>query len=264
MDYYKNEVRSVLYIKELAKSKAFYEGVLGLEACYGWDEGPEDCGVKYPAASGMIELCRREPPLPQGPATLMMQTVNVDECYATVRARGGNIIEPIADRPYGIRMFRMKDPDGNVVVLFSWLRDLEEPGGVEPTNVTGMFQGEYRAVAYVEQAVYDDCVRLYRDKLRLPITYTWDYGPGDRGVKFAIGHAGSTLEVLCRKDPDPQGEGTLMFEVQDVDACYEQVSRKQGVNIIEAPATRPYGLRCFRILDPDNNDVVLFSYLKGK
>lgn len=50
----------------------------------------------------------------------------------------------------------------------------------------------------------------------------------DRGHKFVIGSGDGTLEVLCRKDPMPQGNETLMFEAQDADSCFEAIMKKAG------------------------------------
>ena len=37
-------------------------------------------------------------------------------------------LEDLADRPYGIRCFRLLDPNKNDIVIFSYLKDLEEKG----------------------------------------------------------------------------------------------------------------------------------------
>ena len=55
-----------------------------------------------------------------------------------------------------------------------------------------------------------------------------------------------------------------MIEAEDVDKCYAALCKKTWLNIIESLANRPYGVRIFRLLDPNGNDVVIFSYIETK
>ena len=102
----------------------------------------------------------------------------------------------------------------------------------------GYFSKEFRSVIYVDD--YEACKRFYGDGLELTSGYSWDDGPDDRGIKYDIG--GGMLEVI-RRDP-PQ-----------------ELKKKTYLQFIAELADRPYGIRCFRLLDPNRNDVVIFSYL---
>ena len=53
-----------------------------------------------------------------------------------------------------------------------------------------------------------------------------------------------------------------MLEAEDVNACYQAMKKKDWLIFLEDLADRPYGIRCFRLLDPNKNDIVIFSYLK--
>ena len=263
-DYFNKEVRTVLYVKDLNKSRIFYRDILELPVIYTWDDGPQDQGLHFQAASGIIEILNRAPVLDQGPTTIMLEADNVDNCYQRLMQKNSiQVFEHLADRPYGIRMFQLVDPDGNVIVIFSWIRDVLEYRQSWSPRVKGFFRGEYRAVAYVDLENYEECLFFYRDILGLHACYTWDYGRNDRGYKFVIGTGGSTLEVLCRKDPMPQGAQTLMFEATDVDACYSSIMHKARdvVCVLEPPSDRSYGIRAFRLMDPNKNDIVIFSRL---
>ena len=60
-------------------------------------------------------------PLPYGPRTVI--------CYQAMKKKDWLIfLEDLADRPYGIRCFRLLDPNKNDIVIFSYLKDLEEKG----------------------------------------------------------------------------------------------------------------------------------------
>ena len=129
MAYFKNEFRSVLYVDDFEASTKFYGEGLELRSNYSWDDGPDDRGVKYLAAGGVIEVIRRDPPIAQGSTTLMLEAEDVNACYQAMKKKDWLIfLEDLADRPYGIRCFRLLDPNKNDIVIFSYLKDLEEKG----------------------------------------------------------------------------------------------------------------------------------------
>lgn len=129
MAYFKNEFRSVLYVDDFEASTKFYGEGLKLRSNYSWDDGPDDRGVKYLAAGGVIEVIRRDPPIAQGSTTLMLEAEDVNACYQAMKKKDWLIfLEDLADRPYGIRCFRLLDPNKNDIVIFSYLKDLEEKG----------------------------------------------------------------------------------------------------------------------------------------
>lgn len=129
MNYFKEEYRSVLYVKDYDANVQFYGQGLELQSNYSWDDGPDDRGIKYLAAGGTIEIVRRDPPLEQGAVTIMIEALDVNACYAAMKQKPYlHFIEELADRPYGIRVFRLLDPNGNDVVIFSYLKDLQARG----------------------------------------------------------------------------------------------------------------------------------------
>lgn len=127
MDYFKKEYRTVFYVKDYEACVKFYGEGLELKSNYSWDDGPDDRGVKYLAGGGTIEVIRRDPPLEQGPGTIMIEAEDVDACFAALKKKDWmHFTENLADRPYGIRIFRLVDPNGNDVVIFSYLKDLQK------------------------------------------------------------------------------------------------------------------------------------------
>lgn len=129
MNYFKEEYRSVLYVKDYDANVQFYGQGLELQSNYSWDDGPDDRGIKYLAAGGVIEIVRRDPPLEQGAVTIMIEALDINACYAAMKQKPYlHFIEDLADRPYGIRVFRLLDPNGNDVVIFSYLKDIQSGG----------------------------------------------------------------------------------------------------------------------------------------
>ena len=73
----------------------------------------------------------------------MLEADNVDDCYERlVHKEGIEFFEHLADRPYGIRMFQLIDPERNVIVIFSWSRDVMESRQGWNPRVDGLFLGE--------------------------------------------------------------------------------------------------------------------------
>ena len=116
MGYFKQEFRGVFYVRDYEKAITFYRDVLGLEVPYSWDYAPDDRGTKFRVAGGMLEIIRREPEIPQGPGTIMIEAEDVNACYASGSRKPGE--------PYGIRKFQLMDPDGNLVVIYTNLSEL--------------------------------------------------------------------------------------------------------------------------------------------
>ena len=79
--------------------KAFYQYVLSLNPFYGWDNGITDRGLKYRIAGGVL--------------------VDLDAFYERVKDICALEItmKPFV-RPYGWKMFRMKDPAGNHINIY--------------------------------------------------------------------------------------------------------------------------------------------------
>ena len=89
----------LLYVpsEQYEPCRTFYEQVFATQPFYGWDEGPEDRGVKYDLAGTKLVLLTQENPFPTSGAVTQ---------------------EPFF-RPYGWHMFRMADPAGNHINIYT-------------------------------------------------------------------------------------------------------------------------------------------------
>ena len=100
--------------------KAFYQYVLSLNPFYGWDNGITDRGLKYRIAGGVLVLLCQEDPFPEyGPVHFQLQVDDLDAFYERVKDICALEItmKPFV-RPYGWKMFRMKDPAGNHINIY--------------------------------------------------------------------------------------------------------------------------------------------------
>jgi catechol 2,3-dioxygenase-like lactoylglutathione lyase family enzyme len=85
-------------------------------------------------------------------------------------------------------------------------------------------------------------VDFYTKKLGFKLAFTWGDPPSMAGVN--LGHVQMFLE---QGTPSPKG-CSVYFVVGDADELYA-FQQANGVDIVEAPADRPYGLRDYRIRD---------------
>lgn len=106
-----------LQVRDLAASTKFYKEVFGFEA---ESQSPPGAVVMK---TRPISLALRNPvrPLPEsGPLgvgmTLWVACNNADQLYDLIRERGGNILSPLGDSPFG-RFFVAADPDGYAITF---------------------------------------------------------------------------------------------------------------------------------------------------
>ena len=85
-------------------------------------------------------------------------------------------------------------------------------------------------------------VDFYTTKLGFRVSFTWGDPPSMAGVNL-----GSVQMFLEQGTPNPAG-CSLYFVVGNADELHE-FQRASGVEIVQAPADQPYGLRDYRVRD---------------
>jgi lactoylglutathione lyase len=120
-----DDVFPILTSADLPRLLPFYTDVLGGELVYQFP--PEGAAayvsVRFGKASvglghdpAAVRLDSRSTP-GQPPIALWLYTDDVDALVAAVREAGGLITEEPADQPWGERVARIEDPDGNQLIL---------------------------------------------------------------------------------------------------------------------------------------------------
>ncbi len=100
---------------------------------------------------------------------------------------------------------------------------------------------------------FERSFRFYAEELGLHIYREWESGP-NRGVVFFLG--GGFLE-LSGSSRTATGESVgLWLQVREVDAVGHELE-EAGVDIIELPTDKPWGLREMQIRDPDGLRIVI-------
>jgi predicted enzyme related to lactoylglutathione lyase len=105
-----------LAVADAVRSAAFYRDVLGFEIHQGPDGTEATCG---PA---LLHFGARGP----GRAIVFFETDDIDAMHSDIRARGGPTSEIVKVNWIKMRMFEIRDPDGNsevAVTLKGWLEE---------------------------------------------------------------------------------------------------------------------------------------------
>lgn len=104
----------VLQVADLSQALAYYRDVLGFEQEFAYGEPPFYGAVKLGEASVHLaspsaQAARR------GLGSAYFFCDNVDAYYAKIVSKGATVTSALADQPYAMRDFQVKDPDGNLL-----------------------------------------------------------------------------------------------------------------------------------------------------
>jgi lactoylglutathione lyase len=98
---------------------------------------------------------------------------------------------------------------------------------------------------------------FYRDLLGATVSYEF---PGPDGEPAYVGLELGDAHLGIGRDPNatagPSARFSLWVYADDCDAAVESL-RGAGVTIAEEPADQPWGERVARVLDPDENLVII-------
>jgi predicted enzyme related to lactoylglutathione lyase len=100
---------------------------------------------------------------------------------------------------------------------------------------------------------FERSFRFYAESLGLHVYREWSSG-STRGVVFFLG--GGFLELSGSWRTGASESMGLWLQVRDVDAI-RHVLEVAGVDIIEPPTEKPWGLREMQIRDPDGLSIVI-------
>ncbi len=100
---------------------------------------------------------------------------------------------------------------------------------------------------------FERSLRFYAETLGLHVYREWGSG-ATRGVMFFLG--GGFLELSGSSDTASSEKVSLWLQVRDVDTVGRELE-EAGVEMLEPPTDKPWGLREMRIEDPDGMMLVI-------
>jgi catechol 2,3-dioxygenase-like lactoylglutathione lyase family enzyme len=115
---------TVIFARDMAAMRRFYEGVLGFplmrELSPGW--------IEYRVGDNILALAKpsrtaADAPTPSGSASLQLafrvSAPEVDRCADELVQKGVELLSPPTDQAFGHRTLFFRDPDGNLLEVFA-------------------------------------------------------------------------------------------------------------------------------------------------
>ena len=112
--------------------------------------------------------------------------------------------------------------------------------------------------ALLRPANLERSFQFYSQTLRLHVYREWGSG-STRGVVFFLG--GGFLKLSGSSEAPSSEKVSLWLQVRDVDAVRRELE-DSGVDLIEPPVDKPWGLREMRVQDPDGVRLVIVEVPK--
>jgi catechol 2,3-dioxygenase-like lactoylglutathione lyase family enzyme len=116
--------------RDVPAAQEWYRDALGLEVKWIWEDNFGSVG------SGYVELFLYEADDPK-PVVCSVFVDDVDAVYERSRERGGEIVSELEPKPWGLREFSLRDPDGNVLRIGSPSGEVVESVEVTADEVAG-------------------------------------------------------------------------------------------------------------------------------
>lgn len=98
-----------LPVADVGRALAYYRDVLGCRIAWIW----EDSYAAVFNGDTAIHFVKADHPRPG--AGCYVYVPSADELYARYRAAGADVVEDLASKPWGMREFAVRDPDGHVL-----------------------------------------------------------------------------------------------------------------------------------------------------
>jgi uncharacterized glyoxalase superfamily protein PhnB len=98
-----------LPVADVERAQQHYRDTLGFEI--GWLYPGKEIGAVL-RLNVTIFFRKRNPPFE--PAVHWVFAEDIDASYQELQSSGANIVEPLEKKPWGLRQFTVKDPDGNI------------------------------------------------------------------------------------------------------------------------------------------------------
>jgi uncharacterized glyoxalase superfamily protein PhnB len=99
-----------LPVADVERAQQHYRDTLGFEI--GWLYPGKEIGSVSHSDMGPIFFRKRTPPFE--PAAHWVYAEDIDASYQELKSLGANIVDPLENKPWGLRQFTVQDLDGNL------------------------------------------------------------------------------------------------------------------------------------------------------
>ena len=223
-----------LDVADVARTLAFYRDAIGFEVHA--DPLRPTAPPELTLGPVRITLGTRDPGAPRAKRSILFfETDDVAATYDILAARGAKPTVPEDVNWIKMRMIEVRDPDGNTLWFGNGF------GGPNKPVAQRVLRKVMPELPLTDVAAG---VAHYRDVLGFEINYQQD----DIGVMDRDG----MRVLLIARTAEHSGIGSCSFYVTDADALHAELVTR-GANVQGAPVSQPWGLREFRVLDPEGN-----------
>jgi catechol 2,3-dioxygenase-like lactoylglutathione lyase family enzyme len=117
---------SVIFVRDMAAMRRFYEDVIGFELIRELSAG----WIEYRVGENTLALAKpsrtaKDAAVPSGTAALQLAfkvpVPVVDRCAEELTAKGVELLSPPTNLPFGHRAMFFRDPDGNLLEIYGEL-----------------------------------------------------------------------------------------------------------------------------------------------
>lgn len=191
------QLHPLLRVGDLQAAVAFYTGKLGFRRGFLWGDPPEMAGVNLGGVS--VHLALRGPGNDSRGGAVYFVIGDADELHAFHQANGVEIIRPPGDRPYELRDYFVRDPDGNELGFGHRIAGAGDPILIERVEVPVRLEKRLAALLH-DLAEHKDM------------------------------SLGSCLEETLLHTFEPLGEGVASPHAADTLRRIQELRRKHGID----------------------------------
>ena len=242
-------VSRLLGAKDLDRTVAFWRDVLGFEV----GERDRDGAIEVTSGPARIHFGKLDAApdfsneTSPGSAIVFLDTDDVTAMHAAISRRGGQPSELEKVNWIKRSVFEVRDPDGHVI----WFGQSYHQNSPSPPSPQRGFGETGRSRSVMSRIMPElpcadvpAAVTHYRDVFGFDVNYQQeDLGVMDRD---------DVRLLLIARTTQHGGIGSACVYVREVDALYAELVRS-GADVQGEPVSQPWGLREFRVHDPDRN-----------
>ncbi len=250
---------TILYVKDVAKTVAFYEQAFGLARRFVHESGSYAEMETGATALAFVSVAQAQAMLPGGfqamdpskpPVGMEIALVTPDVQAAFDRAVGAGataVVQPV-EKPWGQVVAYVRDGDGTLVELASPMA-APEPAVTAPQQTMTIL-----AVADLERST-----AFYRDvfgwpiRIQVPVLVEFELPDGRGLAVYERESFGRNTNVVPAAVPEGEIAGTeLYFQCSDLEGVIERL-KTAGARELSPLAPRDWGDEAAYYADPDGN-----------